>query len=76
MIRRVEAVDQDKEIIIVDDGSTDGSRELLKKYETREGFKIVYQSKNKGKGAALRAGFEKATGEIIIIQDADLEYNP
>ena len=60
MIRRVEEADQDKEIIIVDDGSTDGSRDLLKKYEAREGFKIVYQPRNKGKGAALRAGFEKA----------------
>jgi glycosyltransferase involved in cell wall biosynthesis len=76
VIRRVEAVDRDKEIIIVDDGSTDGTRDLLKKYEVREGFKVVYLSMNKGKGAALRAGFEKANGEIIIIQDADLEYNP
>ena len=76
LIRQVEAVDQDKEIIIVDDGSSDGSRGLLKKYEGREGFKILYQSRNKGKGAALRVGFEKADGEIIIIQDADLEYNP
>ena len=76
LIQQVEAVDQDKEIIIVDDGSSDGSRGLLKKYEGREGFKILYQSRNKGKGAALRVGFEKADGEIIIIQDADLEYNP
>ena len=76
LIRQVEAVDQDKEIIIVDDGSSDGSRDLLKKYEGREGFKVIYQSRNKGKGAALRAGFEKSDGEIIIVQDADLEYNP
>ena len=76
VIRRVEAVNRDKEIIIVDDGSTDGSRDLLKKYEVREGFKVVYQPRNKGKGAALRPGFEKADGEIIIIQDADLENNP
>jgi len=76
VVRRVEAVDADKEIIIVDDGSTDGSRDLLKKYEGRERFKVVYQSKNMGKGRSLRTGFEKAEGEIIIIQDADLEYNP
>jgi glycosyltransferase involved in cell wall biosynthesis len=76
VIRRVEAADGDKEIIIVDDGSTDGSRDLLKKYEEQDGFKVVYQSKNMGKGRSLRAGFEKAEGEIIIIQDADLEYNP
>ena len=76
LIRRVDAVQLDKEIIIVDDGSTDGSRDLLKKYEGRDGFKVVYQSKNMGKGRSLRTGFEKAEGEIIIIQDADLEYNP
>jgi glycosyltransferase involved in cell wall biosynthesis len=76
VIRRVEAVDADKEIIIVDDGSTDGSKDLLKIYEGRDGFKVVYQSKNMGKGRSLRTGFEKAEGEIIIIQDADLEYNP
>ena len=76
LIRRVDAVQLDKEIIIVDDGSTDGSRGLLNKYEGRDGFKVVYQSKNMGKGRSLRTGFEKAVGEIIIIQDADLEYNP
>ena len=76
LIRRVNAVQLDKEIIIVDDGSTDGSRDLLNKYEGRDGFKVVYQSKNMGKGRSLRTGFEKAEGEIIIIQDADLEYNP
>ena len=76
VIKRVEAVNGDKEIIIVDDCSTDGTRVLLEKYVGREGFEVIYQPKNKGKGAALRTGFEIATGEVIIIQDADLEYNP
>ena len=76
LILRVDAVSIDKEIIIIDDASTDGTRDLLKKYEEREGFEVIYQPKNKGKGAALRAGFEIVKGEVIIIQDADLEYNP
>ena len=76
LIRRVEAVKLEKEIIIVDDASTDGTRDLLKKYEEQEGFKVIYQSKNAGKGSALRAGFDKVEGEIIIVQDADLEYDP
>ena len=76
LICRVEAVKLEKEIIIVDDGSTDGTRDLLKKYEGQERFKVIYQSKNAGKGSALRAGFDKAEGEIIIVQDADLEYDP
>ena len=76
VISRVDEAINDKEIIIVDDNSTDGTRDLLLKYEEKKDFKIIYQSKNKGKGAALRAGFEVAKGEIIIVQDADLEYNP
>ena len=76
LILRVEAVSIDKEVIIVDDASTDGTRDLLKKYEKKEGFEVIYQPKNKGKGAALRAGFKIVKGEVIIIQDADLEYNP
>ena len=76
LIRRVEAVKLEKEIIIVDDASTDGTRDLLKKYEGQERFKVIYQSKNAGKGSALRAGFDKAEGEIIIVQDGDLEYDP
>jgi glycosyltransferase involved in cell wall biosynthesis len=64
----------EKEIIIIDDFSTDGSREILNKLE-RE-YKIIYHQKNQGKGAALRSGFAAATGDIVLIQDADLEYNP
>ena len=76
VIARVEEAINDKEIIIVDDNSTDGTRDLLLKYEGKKDFKVIYQHKNKGKGAALRAGFDVANGEIIIVQDADLEYNP
>ena len=76
VIRRVQAVDYDKEIILVDDASTDGTQDFLKEYEQLEKFKVFYKTKNEGKGSALRAGFEKAVGDIIVVQDADLEYNP
>ena len=76
LVRRVQAVDYDKEIILVDDASTDGTQDFLKEYEQLEKFKVVYKTKNEGKGSALRTGFEKAVGEIIVVQDADLEYDP
>ena len=67
---------KDVEIIVVDDGSTDGTRELLKAKPDGWVEKIVLQERNCGKGAALRAGFQAATGDIVIVQDADLEYDP
>jgi len=76
VVRRVEAVDYDKEIILVDDCSTDGSREILEEYKSGEGYQVVFHVRNRGKGAALRSGFACATGDVIIIQDADLEYDP
>ena len=77
IIRQVQAVDigMEKEIILVDDGSTDGTREILEKI-TDKNVKIHLHEKNQGKGAALRTGFSKATGDFVIIQDADLEYDP
>jgi glycosyltransferase involved in cell wall biosynthesis len=67
--------DLDKEIIIVDDGSSDGTRDLLKKIKD-DSIKIFYHDYNSGKGKAIRTGIEKSSGDIILIQDADLEYSP
>jgi glycosyltransferase involved in cell wall biosynthesis len=76
VVARVREVPVDKEIILVDDGSTDGTREVLSRLEGQSGLKVIYHEKNQGKGAALRTGFEHCEGEIVIIQDADLEYFP
>ncbi len=65
----------DKEVILVDDGSTDGTREILRTLDHPE-VRVILLPENRGKGAALRAGFREAAGEIVIVQDADLEYNP
>lgn len=75
LLARVEAVDIDKEVIIVDDFSTDGTRELLKSINKPDHI-IVFHESNAGKGAALRTGFKRATGDYVIVQDADLEYDP
>lgn len=75
LIKRVEQVRQfEKEIIIVDDGSRDGTRDFLDSVKNH--YKVIYHEKNMGKGAAVKTGIRHATGDIIIVQDADLEYDP
>ena len=76
VLRRVLAVEIPMEILIIDDCSKDSTREILKEYDGKDGIRVFLQEVNQGKGAALRRGFAEATGNVIIVQDADLEYDP
>jgi ubiquinone/menaquinone biosynthesis C-methylase UbiE len=76
LIKRVKAAPRDKEILIVDDGSTDGTRQILREFEQDPQIRVFYQPQNTGKGAALKVGFQAATKDVVIVQDADLEYDP
>ena len=78
LVRKVQEAPLDKEIVLVDDFSTDGSREIIRKEiaGSAPNIKVVYHEKNRGKGSAIRSGLKEATGDLVIIQDADLEYDP
>jgi glycosyltransferase involved in cell wall biosynthesis len=76
VIESVLALDIEKQLIIVDDGSFDGTREAIEALQGRDGITVVLHEKNQGKGAAIQSGIRLATGDILIVQDADLEYDP
>jgi len=76
ILRQVRQVPLAKEIIVVDDFSVDGTRDILQSLPPSDDLKILYQPHNMGKGAALRTGFQAVSGDIVVIQDADLEYDP
>jgi glycosyltransferase involved in cell wall biosynthesis len=76
ILKRVKATKKAGEIIVVDDGSQDGTRDILKDLDGKEKVRVILHEKNQGKGAAVRTGMDAAQGEILLIQDADLEYDP
>ncbi|OIN92902.1 MAG: glycosyl transferase [Anaerolineae bacterium CG1_02_58_13] len=76
ILKRVKATKRAAEIIVVDDGSQDGTRDLLKKLDGKGRVRVILREKNQGKGAAIRTGLDAAAGDILLIQDADLEYDP
>lgn len=76
IVRRVQEVPIPKEIILIDDCSKDGTRGILMEMESIPNIRVIYHEKNQGKGAALRTGFKHTTGDVVIVQDADLEYDP
>jgi glycosyltransferase involved in cell wall biosynthesis len=77
IVQRVRASGRAAEIVVVDDGSTDGTRELLERLDKEcDELTLILHPENRGKGAALRTGFEQASGDVVIVQDADLEYDP
>ncbi len=76
IVERVRAVGIAHEILIVDDGSTDGTRDILRAMPEADDLRIIFHERNQGKGAAVRTGFQNAVGDVFMIQDADLEYDP
>ncbi|MBL8139602.1 MAG: glycosyltransferase family 2 protein [Acidobacteria bacterium] len=76
LIDRVRQVPVDKEIVVVDDCSRDGTRDVLKQLPPSDDLRVLFHEVNQGKGAALRTGFRSATGDVVVVQDADLEYDP
>ena len=76
ILKRVRATALVWEIVVVDDDSKDGTRDLLQKLDAKDGLRVIFHERNQGKGAAVRTGLQAARGDILLIQDADLEYSP